>query len=867
MDSINNMLPITSSVYSKLNNKYQKGKFVHLTTDSIPSHVCKGAGNLARGSLYGVALLVVTIASPLFLLADAVYKIVRSLMNKKINGAFVKDSHYIYESKVFDAYYTQLQSFANKKLGYALKISQSELACLVSGKVGANGAFQEKALVLLETILNKQVLWTQDEKRAFHENTLSLLREIITLKNSQTPQDAATPLNQEIGNFVDDLCLWMYSEVDLNPQIEDFIETHKKNKKACAGNTAQAIDDVYQSFTNNPEFPGIYEPKEGRVYDPHYLGDLPSVLFTIPTSDEKSTKVIRTPNVTRDGSRENGTVGALKTSIIVEEYRNMVESLQRQGEKILYVNLMNRTNNHSEIIRSKAIEALEDDKNCDKAALIVTLDKDSDFYWQGTRNLLNQFQTDETFHPSEAFVSNFNSHLGSNCFHWPKALNQEEWKKECAGIVNDVHVNYFGSKASLTRVERLDFIEVTYSKLIHALLQKYEPKLMVEVCKSHIDRGPTTTSLQYIENESSKTAGKLEEAQIKKSAVLANAFAPLAQARPADQKRVERLKSASEVITRGDSLAPLKQEISAYIDHKSAKASKNGEKLVVEPSKRAEYISKVANKYMLSKDVYAPVVIKWVNYLLEKANAQNKKLVFMARDGNTPFTVAKQLMATEEYKRKYPNLDGDDKMVLGYFSRKLVGKYYENKNGERNDFVEYVHNELGVKDGQCIWVDTGMSGTMVPKIREMLNAPGINFEFLYATTDRSTGFIMNHNKDSWIPSIMLPPGAPLRSVWWMEDSHQGTVDSPVSLTRLEDGHLVPTSIIPGKKQTCKANPLEYLVKKFCFKAVIDSSFLNPDSFTKDEAKAKLERTLEKLNNQEILLDIEHKAGAIEGAVS
>ncbi|MDB2614299.1 hypothetical protein N9Y92_03995, partial [Chlamydiales bacterium] len=58
---------------------------------------------------------------------------------------------------------------------------------------------------------------------------------------------------------------------------------------------------------------------------------------------------------------------------------------------------------------------------------------------------------------------------------------------------------------------------------------------------SSIDRGPTATALQYLENEELVTSEK-----IRKVATIANAFAPLVQGRPPHQDRISRLKNAAK---------------------------------------------------------------------------------------------------------------------------------------------------------------------------------------------------------------------------------------------------------------------------------------------------------------------------------
>lgn len=238
-------------------------------------------------------------------------------------------------------------------------------------------------------------------------------------------------------------------------------------------------------------------------------------------------------------------------------------------------------------------------------------------------------------------------------------------------------------------------------------------------------------------------------------------------------------------------------------------------------------IKTIMLSYTRSKKVYGPVARAWTEYLLEKANAEKMKLVFMARDGVVPYKIAKRLMAKLEYQKKYPNLVGEQKIVLGYFSRKVVASSQDSLVNE-NLFKEYAKNELGIYQGEhCLFVDVGFAGSMIDPIRKLLPWAKIDFDYLISATNKATGFVLP-NKD------FTPSGN--RSVHWLEDTHQGNTKSPTKLVRGPYGRIYPDTAQPSQKQyTDPQCSMEFAVRKFSQKAVVRCHLDEP--LIKDEMLA------------------------------
>ncbi|MCX6990575.1 MAG: hypothetical protein NTX49_05890 [Chlamydiae bacterium] len=275
-------------------------------------------------------------------------------------------------------------------------------------------------------------------------------------------------------------------------------------------------------------------------------------------------------------------------------------------------------------------------------------------------------------------------------------------------------------------------------------------------------------------------------------------------------------------------LVNIKKEISDYI----RTLETSGEIQSIPSKKREAMISTIAASYARSKIVYGPIVRLWAEHLLEKAEKSGRKLIFMARDGIAPFHMAKKLMEKASYKERFPSLVGDDKIVLGYFSRKLIAN--ANSSEENTQLLQkYLKNELGIQPGdRCLFVDVGFEGSMIDKIRQLAKPvifssaeeatpekleEALRFEFLISVrADRAEGFLATeHRKLQSVPSA----GGNL-GVHWLEDSHQGNLQSPTSLVEFE-GRVYPNTKVPGreKQRVHKKGSFQHLLRKFSNRAI------------------------------------------------
>lgn len=254
----------------------------------------------------------------------------------------------------------------------------------------------------------------------------------------------------------------------------------------------------------------------------------------------------------------------------------------------------------------------------------------------------------------------------------------------------------------------------------------------------------------------------------------------------------------------------IRKEIDDFISHEELFKNKD-------PATIAKYKRKALSIYCSSIQQYAPVVVEWVHSCLETAKSSNppKRVVFLARDGIAPFEVAKIL------KEKYPEKYGDVPISLLYISRTVKDWMMSNpKNHEM--FVEYAKQEGIEHDQKCLFIDIGFTGSMIEPIRELLKkvTTDIQFGYLVSHTQNAHGFMAN--MEAKLESVKAAGQNP--AVHWLEDTHQGVVNSPSKLFRDTDGTIRPYFKNTAGHNTCKVHsPKSYLYKHFGMRAILDGA--------------------------------------------
>ncbi len=388
----------------------------------------------------------------------------------------------IFEAGIYDSYLEQVQKFVANRL---------EKSPLI--KASLNSSEQ------LSGFENEGIMWIQDAlnpsfsdpytKGLFHEYWILRLRSLIDQKDNTV--NVNTPLAQEIAAFIDDFTIWMHTDADLNTPIEEFMYS-------MAGFNPADLEAIYTSYPSN--FLTIIHEKfttDSRfrkkdfeqffLNNPIIYGDMPSYLFKL--HNPKRTKVIRTPNVARDIHLDQNTGKPIKAHLN-EEFRNYI--LARPEKVHLYINVMGRE--AGKYSKTAEIEKMDQDPKMGSSIIVITMDKSkqTSFYYQKgaytNRSSAKEFK--------ESFLQNMFKENGD--YYWSTKLNLPEWQDQVKQIVDNVHAELFDNQKKLSLHDRLNFIDITYIKIIEALVNQFEPDVMNIACKNTVDRGPSTYALLYV---------------------------------------------------------------------------------------------------------------------------------------------------------------------------------------------------------------------------------------------------------------------------------------------------------------------------------------------------------------------------------
>lgn len=344
----------------------------------------------------------------------------------------------------------------------------------------------------------EQPLGTPQEQRSVHENFVQQLRKLISNAKSKTNEQ-----------FLRNLIQWIYLKVDLREATQNYYSNLRVDPNLD-------LFAALQYLREGKKFSGTMHEIDHE--DQYLHGNLPFLLFTLPNRSE--TKVLRMGLPLDYFSKYHW------PWISPAFYPEFLYFLQNQPTGHLYVNLMKRKG--AESASSYALEKLEKEI---PHLMVVTLDKNSNFYWQTEKEYPTQGESEEF---KRFYYKKLTSENGD--FYWTMHLDRDEWNKQLRVILDEVHQNLFSNQQMLNRQERLDFIELSYLAILDHLADKLQPGSMNITCRQCMDRGPSLYVLWM-----------LQKNLITDKELAAYLLAPplLIHNRPAHPSRIERFISAS----------------------------------------------------------------------------------------------------------------------------------------------------------------------------------------------------------------------------------------------------------------------------------------------------------------------------------
>lgn len=226
------------------------------------------------------------------------------------------------------------------------------------------------------------------------------------------------------------------------------------------------------------------EEEEFEGFDPLTHANFPSQLFTI-ISKEMHLTVLRLPCPTKQEY--------INKAEVVEEFDGFLRYYQHElkPDKHLIVNMQDRTS-WQEIARCRALEQHVRLAEHIDTVHLLGLPKNGDFY--------AQTESYESMNGAPIFIEQFKLQLegGEGCgFVIPEHLKKKELSRFIDDVFTFIHKEFFDDRATLSRRDRLTFIEIFYLMLSLKVAELLEVDSLSYTCKDALDTGPAQSAMLF----------------------------------------------------------------------------------------------------------------------------------------------------------------------------------------------------------------------------------------------------------------------------------------------------------------------------------------------------------------------------------
>lgn len=381
---------------------------------------------------------------------------------------------------------------------HACRYKDNELVCLVG-----------KALIALMMSSHSQSTQSNWGKRNsnYFSDFLQFLREAVNFPAYQKmlayPPKKGNKIGESLLALISGLCQALYvSErtlLVLAPMTNNLVEEarHLMAKKAAKKNVdngencpAKGVTDLlHADYTGmkallkrhrgGPLNKVLEALRQGtqHAYDPLLLHNFPCKLFSFDFNNRKVT-LLRLPSPTYQEM--------INKVSIVNEFKGFLHQCDKgyKINKLLIINMQDRTS-WQEHPRCIAIESLQKHADFSKHLVVVTLNKNGDFY----------HQCHEYAHESHTkiFLEQMREHIIDENFGYffPEKIKLLLSKTFIDPCLSAIHELFFYRKNVLPHQSRMDFIEIFYIFLQIKLLEITEADSFSLTCKDCIDVGAT----------------------------------------------------------------------------------------------------------------------------------------------------------------------------------------------------------------------------------------------------------------------------------------------------------------------------------------------------------------------------------------
>ncbi|HSW72252.1 MAG TPA: hypothetical protein VLG44_02445 [Chlamydiales bacterium] len=273
------------------------------------------------------------------------------------------------------------------------------------------------------------------------------------------------------------------------------------------------------------------EEEERAGFEPLKQGNDPHTLFQI-SYVQRDIAFLHLPAPTMQK--------VISKAEVSDYFKGFLRSYQvhRPMLKHLFINLQDRTS-WKEHIRSQVLESLQKQAEFSGCLTVISLNKDTDFYHQKGPYL--------EVNKAEDFMKQLEEQMTSPedfGFYIPPHLKNDAFTKE---LNSKIHEHFFQKAKTLTRPQRLDFIEIFYHFFLLKMIELVQPDSISFSCKDGIDTGACLSAsfygfLHYLAN---RKLGKAEEEYLR---ILFYLPALLIRERGVDPERINRILSVQKLL-------------------------------------------------------------------------------------------------------------------------------------------------------------------------------------------------------------------------------------------------------------------------------------------------------------------------------
>jgi hypothetical protein len=360
-------------------------------------------------------------------------------------------------------------------------------------------AHLNKALIALMLTANEKNLLV----KTVHKNSLlyfedfqTFLRQAITCseyaKLLAYGEEEETPLSKLLLELTHHLCKALYTRtLGIKEEMVGFVyhlihkgqERKKEKTKEGDGFLGTMIekDDslrfFLRFFPNGPIFKDldVVRSKEIVEFDPIFQKNLPMKLYSL-RMNQHTLQILKIPSPTVQEVITKAKMAPEFLGFLRADVR------EKHPKKHLMIQLQDKTS-WKEFARVKLLEDVQREAEWKGNLIVLTLSKDTDFYFQNGEYL--------ALNSAKDFMALFVEQIQSNeCgFYLPPILRGESRKKNMEKLLGWIHENFFENKEMLSRKNRLDFIEIFYHFFLLQLLAELSFDSISFTCKDALDVG------------------------------------------------------------------------------------------------------------------------------------------------------------------------------------------------------------------------------------------------------------------------------------------------------------------------------------------------------------------------------------------